>query len=190
MKRLVQGSVIRIPLLHDLGYAYAKYINLLKISNSVSFPEIIKVYDSLTHDPITHALELNTKTSYLISPILIAGLRPTLKDEKWVNIGKVDLSEGDTIIPDFKDNFISDPDLSPSDVYLIKSCSLQNKTLSNQNDTRFLQHFLAEGTGNIEIKLTMYFLLKDGKNLAEFFDIEGEEKRNYNLVKDAMLISN
>ena len=72
MKRLVQGSLVRIPLLHSFGFAYAKYLCLPKIKDTVPYPDALKVYDFKTNTPVENKSELELN-KYLISPILVAG---------------------------------------------------------------------------------------------------------------------
>ena len=185
MKRLVQGSVVQIPLLHGLGFAYAKYIDLTKIDYQASFPDLLKVFNFKSRKPINRIEELKEE-GYLVSPLLVAGLRPTLKEGQWQIVGKTNLKDQDKKLPDFKEGNSSDPDIKEGKWYLIKECKRINRVDVSSNEVQYLQPFLGEGTGNIEIRLTMYFLLKEGKKVEEVFDMEDiNVQRKYQQVLDS-----
>lgn len=174
MKRLEQGTILRIPLLMDLGYTYAKYIDLTKISSKVSMPEIIKVYDKLTSDK---NLEISTLDSceYLLNPILVAGLRPTLKKGIWDNLGKISLNEGDLQIPSFKRGNETYEDIELGKWYLVKNVDTNNVKEVEYDDVEFLQTYAGVGSGSIERCLTMYFLQRNGEKVSDYFDLDNDE---------------
>ncbi|PTB96644.1 hypothetical protein C9994_06515 [Marivirga lumbricoides] len=187
MKRLIQGSIVQIPLLHGLGFAYGKYIDLTKIDHTVSFPEILKIFNIRSTKAVEKSSELELK-EYLITPILVAGLRPTLRDGFWQNIGSLELEESDFILPDFKEGNSSDSEIEKDKWYHIKDCKKSLTTENTFDNVKYLQPFLGEGTGNIEIRLTMYFILKEGKRVEDFFNMDDiNVQRKYNQVLDSPL---
>ena len=188
MKRLVQGSVLRIPLLKGLGHTYAKYMDLTKISDQVRMPDIIKVYNMFTADK---NIDLTTieDSGYLLEPILIAGLRPTLKKGIWENIGTFPPKESELFIPDFKLGNETYESIENEKWYLIKDTNRNNKTEVTFDQVRYLQPYAAQGTGNIEMRLTMYYLLQEGKEISEYFDLNDDGiKWNYLQTKQAEIL--
>jgi len=170
--------MICIPLLKELGYAYAKYVDLTKLDDSITQPEILKVYDCRTDGEIERLEDL-IQFSYLLSPILVAGLRPTLKKNLWRNVGSLPLTKDDETVPDFKSGCSTYEEIEKGDWFIHRKGQL-NKTKTNYSEVKYLQPFTAMGTGTIEIRLTMHFLIASHKNVQDFFDLEDERyKANY-----------
>jgi len=176
MKKLKSGSIISIPLLFGLGYLYAKYIDLTKLTKIFRYPDLLKVYTDLTDKPVQQP-ELLSLKSYLLSPILVAGLRPTLNKGLWNIIGQVALSEEDQEFPEFKSGCSSYEEIAKGNWFLYRDGDISNKTSCEYDQVKYLQPLAAMGTGNIEVQLTMHSLLSRGKNIEAFFDLTNE---NYN----------
>lgn len=186
MKRLKQGSIVAIPLLHGLGFAYAKYINALKLDSDVSYPDILKVYSTRFNNEV---IDLNNLSDYLISPILVAGLRPTLTKGYWKIIGKKEFCDEDNLIPDFFKGHSTDSDVPEGTWFKFVGCNTSNKTRVAYQEVKYLQHYIGYGSGNIEILLTMYFMLKESIRIDDFFDLtDFNNNRLYKQVMDANLL--
>lgn len=156
--------------MHHLGYTCAKFIDLKKFSDSVTYPEIIKVYNFRSKEKDFNICGIQS-LGYLINPMLIGGLRPTLKQGYWDIIGKGNLGDEDLIPPDFMKSHYIDPELATKEFFIFEKSSLSQKRTATEEEVKFLQPFLAEGTRNIEIKLSMYFLLKEGKKIGDYFNL-------------------
>ena len=188
MKRLVSGSILRIPLLQGFGFAYAKYIDLMKLNDDVTYPDVIKTFNFRTEKEVNNVTELNFK-DYLISPLLVAGLRPTIKKGLWSNIGKLELEDEDHIIPDFKGGSESYDDLERGDWFIYEKCQLESKTKVNYERVKYLQPFSASGTGRIEILLTMYFIIFENTRIADHFDLNNDTNQwCYNQVLNSPIL--
>lgn len=48
--KIETGSIIKIPLEHNLGYVLAKFINLNEIKKDIGYNEFIYVYDRIFRD--------------------------------------------------------------------------------------------------------------------------------------------
>lgn len=186
MKRLKQGSIVAIPLLHGLGFAYAKYINAQKLDSDVSYPDILKVYSTRFN---TEVIDVNNLSDYLISPILVAGLRPTLTKGYWRIIGIKEFCVEDNLIPDFFEGHSTDSDLPKNTWYKYIGCDTNNRSKTTYEEIKYLQPYVGQGSGNIEIKLTMYFMLKESIRVEDFFDLtDFNNNRLYNQVLDSLLL--
>lgn len=184
MKKPVEGSILRIPLLKGFGYAYAKYIDLTKFDPDVSLPEIIKVFDVRTTDQSekTDSLKL---TNYLLAPMAVAGLHRTLKKGLWEIVGHKQLLAWEQKVPDFKGGNSSLDEVEQGDWFIYKECKLANKKKCTYEEVKYLQPLAGISTGNVEILLTMYFILKEGKLIKDLFDLENESyKWKYKQVLD------
>ncbi|NBG64765.1 Imm26 family immunity protein [Acidiluteibacter ferrifornacis] len=187
MKTLKSGAVIAIPLLSNLGYAFAKYIDVQKLDSKVSYPDILKVYSIRSSSEV---VDFDLLTSLLISPILVAGLRPSLKQGFWKIVGKKELNNEDSIIPNFFRGNSTDSDIPNGTWFKINSCKTNNREKVSYEEIKHLQHYTGHGTGNIEILLTMYFMLKESIRVEEFFDLaDFNNNRLYKQVLDANLLT-
>ncbi len=99
MARLKNGDILQIPLPKDLGFAYARYIDLLKIVPKPGLPDLVKVFDYKTEDEQYNFEELQN-SDYLIAPLLVTGLPPTIRKGLW-NILKEKVTKDDFEIPHF-----------------------------------------------------------------------------------------
>jgi hypothetical protein len=188
MKKLTSGSILRIPLLKGNGFGYAKYIDLTTIDKDVSFPEIINVYDYRTDSKVENLDELELDR-YLLSPIAVAGLRPTLKKELWEIIGVKALEGEDKNLPDFKGGNSTYEEIEEGEWFLYRRCRLDEKVKTSYETVKFLQPFAALGTGVIEIRLTMYHLIREEKRIEDFFDLADETYSwNFKQVLDSPML--
>ncbi|MCD9018422.1 immunity 26/phosphotriesterase HocA family protein [Parachryseolinea silvisoli] len=185
MKRLVQGSVVSIPLFGNLGYAYAKYIDLSKIDSKISVPDIIKVYNFHLREVDVDLVAL-ASSKYLLSPMIVAGLRPTLREGKWLNIGNVDVDNFDLELPDFKDGNTTYDEIAKQEWFIVRDASLVKRERSTYDKVKYLQPYVGLGTGTIEIRLSMYVILRRKENVEDYFDLNDERyKWNYMQVIDS-----
>ncbi|PTB96643.1 hypothetical protein C9994_06510 [Marivirga lumbricoides] len=106
----INGAILQIPLIKKLGYAYAKYINLLKIASSPDLPDLIKVFDYKTETEEYNLQELEAQ-DYLIAPLLVSGLPPTIRKGLWRILDDKATNE-DTTVPHFSrhEDWVSDDD--------------------------------------------------------------------------------
>jgi hypothetical protein len=73
-RKINSGNVLKILLPNDLGFAYAKLINLLDIDSNARYPIIIKVFNYRSK-----SLDLSIEDMDLIlCPLLVAGILPAL----------------------------------------------------------------------------------------------------------------
>jgi hypothetical protein len=99
--KLKSGQIFQIPLLENLGFGYAKFINLDDIVDNPSYPHMIKIFKYKTSDKSVK-METVMQQEYLLQPLVVAGIKPTLRNNEWSVIGSLPLLEEDYQIPDFK----------------------------------------------------------------------------------------
>lgn len=174
MKRLESGSVVSIPLIGNLGFAYAKYIDLLSMNTDSDFPDLIKVFNIRTIQEIINTDDLKN-VDFLISPILPAGLRPTIKGGYWKIVGSMLLNDDDRKLPEFRRR------LDDSSFLLVSNCDLNQTSVTTYSDVKSLNDYAGFGTGNIEIILSLYFLIKEKMNITSYINVEDE---NYKWLYD------
>ncbi|WP_151088919.1 Imm26 family immunity protein [Hymenobacter baengnokdamensis] len=176
-KRLKSGHVLRIPLLHGWGFAYAKYINVLHIANNNSYPDLIKVYDyhSLNAD------EINTAklTSYLMQPILLAGRLAIMREQRWQIIGEVPILSEDEELPDLRvpegtiaDRMIISHQPRPGATLYTKNLALRPYFETALYNVEHLEFLSAYPYDMIEASITMCFMLNKGINPLNYFNLQ------------------
>ncbi|PZR35560.1 MAG: hypothetical protein DI538_14965 [Azospira oryzae] len=173
-KRLKSGDVLQIPLPKKMGYAYAKYIDLSKIDPSISFPDMIRVFDYRT-ESAGYDFEYMKHQDYIIAPKLVAGLPLTIKQQIWKIIEHLNLDDSDRIIPHFSRNEDwnqSDPVKQGKDKwYYCLNADISRKNKTTYEKIEHLTLLSAIGTGVLETEVAMAFLIKEGKKVSEYFDL-------------------
>lgn len=168
---LRSGDILRIPLKPKLGYAYALYFDMKRLIQAEDYPDLIKVLDYKTEDK-SFSKHLLAQANFLIHPLLVAGLRPALRKGSWEIVDHDDLEE--FLVPEFKDFGPPGSDMKDAkEWFVIKEFKKREDTTFDE--VKHLPLFAADGTEIIENKLTMYFLLRENKEINDFLDIESEE---------------
>ncbi|AFM02689.1 hypothetical protein Fleli_0191 [Bernardetia litoralis DSM 6794] len=174
-KHLKEGMVFQIPLWGNFGYAYAKYIIF---ENTRQKYEAIKIYCTHTKTKNVNLNDLDL-SSYIYQPILLAGSRVIMRKKIWEVIGKVDVTEEEHIIPDFK--YIDSWDKS---FFLTKN--LLNRTPIEFEKVKHLEDEAYIASGNIEIRTTITFIEKEGKKVEDYLDLTNENVAYRYKIKDTI----
>jgi hypothetical protein len=184
-KRLKHGDILQIPLPKNLGFAYGRYIDLEKLFPPPEPPrlsDLIKIFNYKTQTK-EFDFEKVGSSGYLMQPQLVSGLPPTIKKGIWHILDEKASSE-DNLIPHFSrhEDWISD-NINDNWYYCIDANS-QKKVKSTFEDVKHLSRLEADGTGIIEIKIAMTFLIQEGKRIEDYFDLdEYYEKATFEEVK-------
>jgi hypothetical protein len=171
--KIESGSVLAIPLAKGLGYVYCKYVDLMRIDSECTFPDVIKVF--VDHSDEVLELEQLSLRDYLVAPMLVAGVRPTIRKKLWRVIGKLPLHDDDCNAPDFKDGGSTYEEIQRNEWFLVEGCKLRSRRRVPYDSVKYLQPFTGFGTGSIEIQLTMHWLLFGGMKVEDFFDLRDEK---------------
>jgi len=188
--KLETGSILQIPLPKDLGFAYAKYIDLSKINSSISFPDMIRVFNYRTENE-NYDLSLMKIHDYIIAPKLVSGLPPTIRKGFWKIIGKGELIDQDMDIPHFSRNedwSEVDPDKQDKDKwYYCVDADSSKKIKSVFENVKHLTLLSAIGSGVLETEIAMAFLMKEGKNVEKYFELdEFYERMAFKRLKESL----
>jgi len=178
-QKVKSGDILQIPLPNDLGFAYAKLINLLEIDANSRYPILIKVYNYRTKSfdkPVEDIVDMDL----ILCPILIAGILPAINKGGWKIVGNVELNEGDKQIPDYK---LGEPDENPKQWFYLKDADISKKIKSHYENVRHLEDIGAKGSASVSTKIAMALLRDEGKNIEDYFKLEQYfEKKHYQEV--------
>jgi len=175
MKKIIpsSGDILQIPLLFNLGFAYAKYIDIHKIFKA-NYPSLIKVYEYWTPDK-NFALNMIEQSSYLLDTILVAGILPTIKNNLWTNIGNLPINQNDLTIPKFKTHEpVWNTEENAKKWFIVEGFDISNKVEAAFEQVKHLDTIGAEGTGNIETIISMRILIKENIPIDKYFDLSNE----------------
>jgi hypothetical protein len=187
MKNLTDGSILAIPLLKGMGFAYAKFLDLTKLEKKPLFPDLIKVFNYRTSVK-EFSIEVISDNKYLINPMLVAGLRPTLKMRNWEIVGSAPKSADDFVIPNFKSGNLTMEEAENGEWFIHKDLQTRGERCEYEI-VKFLQPYTAIATGNLELRLTMYFIIQDGLKVEDFFDLHDDRNKwNYKQVVESPAI--
>ena len=192
-KRLKSGHILRIPLWHGWGFAYAKYLNVIGVAGNQSYPDIVKIFDC--RSPTDEAIDLAKLHTYLMQPILFAGRLPTMRQSPWSIVGALPLLPEDSELPDLRvpestiaDRMIIYQQPRTGATLYTKNLDLRPQFETSIRNVEHLGFLSARGSGLIEISATMSFMLQEGTHPGDYFDLtDPRDKYEYQLVKSRPL---
>ncbi|WP_020533369.1 hypothetical protein [Flexithrix dorotheae] len=169
-----QGDILSIPLLHNLGYTYAKVIlphEFLKCEEQI----MLKVFNYRTTEV---KKDVNFKEVELITnPLLLAG-KPRLRgSSKSKVLNNVELLSDDYHIPDFKNNFkllsnfdkVKDEKELQSSWTLVRNLYPNHQTEIDYEKIKHLEFWGNLGYDLFLIRITMEFLKLNGEKIGNYF---------------------
>lgn len=180
-KRLKSGDLLQIPLPNNMGFAYAKYLDLVKEISTDGLPNLIKVYDYKTNDE-NYNFSVLENSEFLIAPLFVTGLPPTVRKGIWKILDENPSIENFSV-PHFsrhEDWARGNPD---DNWYYCIDADIEKKTRTKKENVQHLSPLAADGTGIIEIRIAMTFLIKEGEKVEDYFALEEYyEKSTYRKV--------
>ena len=175
-KRLKSGHILRIPLGHGWGFAYAKYLNVIGVSGNQSYPDIVKIFNY--RSPANETINTARLQTYLMQPVLLAGRLPTLRQGLWSIVGVLPLLPEDGILPDLRvpehiiaDRMVIYQQPRTGATLYTKNLELRPQFKTSLRNVEHLEFLSANGSGLIEIRATMSFMLREGKYPGDYFDL-------------------
>lgn len=190
-KKVNHGDIIEIPLPNDLGFSYAKYIDLLKLVEvEHSYPCLMLVYKLRTMDRLLEDYDNLNNLDLLFSPLLVGGVQPAISKSNWKVVANLDILPRDIFIPEYKQH---QPDVITNDKdakewFCVSNLDIQTKTKADYNKIRHLETFGAIGSDFLGIKIAMGMLKAEAKDINSYFKLETfPEKVFYNQVMNTPL---
>lgn len=195
-KRLKSGHVLRIPLMHNFGFAYAKYLNINNIHQNQSYPDLIKVFDY--RSPIDEEINFSLLNRYIMQPILLAGRLSIIRENRWQVVGELPITLEDKELPDLRV-----PEWSINDRMSTPQPPKHGATLYTKNlilrpnyetaisNVEHLEFLSAYPCDMIEASVTMCFMIKEAIVVSKFFDLQNENDRYiYSIYNNRPLANN
>jgi hypothetical protein len=180
-RKVKSGDILQIPLPNELGFAYAKLINLLEIDTNARYPTLINIYNYRS-EGLDLPVEDIVGMDLILCPLLVAGILPAINKWGWKVIGNVKPKDVDLQIPDYK---LGEPEENPNNWYYLKDADISKKIKSQYGKVKHLETIGAKGSELINTKIAMALLRNEGKNLEEYFKLEQYfEKKYYQEVMD------
>ena len=181
-KRIKSGHILRIPLWHGWGFAYAKYINVLGINGNDSYVDLLKIFDY--RSPTDAPLDVDKLHTYLMPPVLLAGRLPALRLHLWRIVGELPLLSEDSELPEMRvsEHTIADrmsglQQPRPGATLYTKNLALRPAYETAKENVEHLEFIGAHGSGLIEIRATMSFMMQEGVSVGSHFDLADETNK-------------
>lgn len=171
-KKIKTGDVCQIILPKELGFAYAKYIDLQEINENYRYPSLVRIFNIRTDDWNINIKQLDNY-DLLFSPLLIAGIEPAIKAGDWRIIGNLLLRDDEKKIPNYKLNE------NGKWFYVIDADKFIGKKESKFDSVKHLETLSATGASLLPTKIAMAFLRDEGKRVDDYFDLEDYFERIY-----------
>nr|WP_068893328.1 Imm26 family immunity protein [Pedobacter panaciterrae] len=174
-RKVKSGSIYQINLPNDLGFAYAKCINLLELNQDARYPTLIRVYNYRSLVPLVSTEKFIYK-ELILCPLLIAGILPAIKSGSWKLIASESFSENEMVIPIYK---WGEPDDFPSKWYYVPNADISKKVKSEYNNVMHLEMIGAVGAELVGVKIAMALLQDEGKRIEDYFKLEKYYEKHY-----------
>jgi hypothetical protein len=167
-KILRNGDIICIPI-KDIGFAYAKYINVDKIFNlTFSYAEYVKFYVGIYPEKINNISQLNREV--LIPPVTIVTYT-VVRRLNWEIFYNESIFEEDKVISDTKKGwppfvYYSEESQYDSWRYFRFNPNSPNKVVSNDVPYESIQHLPLEGILDAEL-IPIWLIVENNKYLGK-----------------------
>ena len=162
-KRAVDGGIIEIPLWNNFGYAYAKRIDGTKHPELEGLIDLIRVFNYWAKKPLENLSLLASKP--ILNTYLVAGLPPTITKKQWKVIGKAAILSEDLAPVLLKRRFDDD------DPWFLTENGHKKMALPADRSWEDYEQYAYQGTGNIEIRLTLKILELEGLDPKDHIDV-------------------
>lgn len=172
--KVKSGNTYQIILPNDLGFAYAKCINLLEIHHDARYPTLIRVYNYRSALP--QRIHKFIDKQLILCPLLIAGILPSINNGTWKLIGNEPLQQEDIIIPHYKRG---EPDESPEGWFYVLDADISKKVKSKYENVKHLEDIGATGSGLVGTKIAMALLQDEGKRIEDYFILNEYFEKEY-----------
>lgn len=180
-EKLKSGAILQIPLPKNLGFAYAKYIDLIELNPNNNYPDLVRIYDFRSKDSNIDINNLNDK-HLLFAPHLVGGLRPTIRKKLWKIIGQLSVNKEDTVIPHYKYSSTSTStinELEKGEWCYIEDADISKKNHAPYNKIQHLETIGAIGAELLGIKIAMGLLKSEGKKIEDYFELNEYVEREF-----------
>jgi hypothetical protein len=173
-KQLKTGTIIRIPLEHDLGFIYAMLINLRDLKEKPTYNELIRVFNYITENPKEDDVKVLHDKDLLVGPLIVLDLPPVVKNGKWQVVGYIEPGEEELVIPDFKEAW---PPLimyedEANEWRYIRNLDVNGRIRSTWEKVKHLELFNFKSNDLISRRLTMEYLRQTGKNIEDYYELK------------------
>lgn len=175
------GTVFEIELPFQMGYSYARYVDISHIIGRVWDSSMLKVYNHTSGSPLED-VEFLKSVDLLFGPTLLVR-KPTRRTTGWKVVGKF-LMDDDYIVPNFKTThrfpYIVE-DESKIDLWLIVALGKSEEPMPYDRISHLEQPVL-QGIDQIEARIVMEILRNRGEDPLKFYEweeLEDHIKRVY-----------
>lgn len=174
-KNPMMGSIIRIPLELNLGYVFAKIVDLGDLLNKdLSVNYLLYIYDYVVQNTKEFDIKNMENRDLLVGPLFILDLIPAIKNGKFNIIYKAELKEHEMIIPDFKVPWplIVTYEDEATEWRYIRNLDINTKIVSTLEKVKHLEIFGYLSNDMVSRRITMEYLRQTKKNIEDFYQLK------------------
>jgi hypothetical protein len=194
MKKIVlkSGNIIQIKLNHNLGYIYAKVVNMCDFSEydlSNTFHLIIYPYNYVIENEEDYSEMDFIKSEPLTGPLFVVDILWALRKNIYKIKGEVPLKDYEKRIPAFrgfgamvfKVHYYED-EATHWDYF--ENGSPRKRFEATYDQVKHLEGNVALSHEGIEVRLSMEILFRSGKNVKDFYRLEEWQELSlyYNMI--------
>ncbi|MDZ7896533.1 MAG: hypothetical protein U5N85_00680 [Arcicella sp.] len=179
--KLKNGSIFIIPLMYDLGWAFAKYLDA-----DIMFPRedgrrnhteaILRIHNCILKEK-PKVIPDFSEIDLLLNPLAVTGINNrNYKQLNWEMLGYTPVIEEDYILPNVKSFW---PPIENSEEYVVYENILNSFVgngykylMTDKEKTLHLEFNDHIGMGIVMFRITMEFLKIQGKDIKEQYGLE------------------
>ncbi|UOK41636.1 MULTISPECIES: Imm26 family immunity protein [Flavobacterium] len=177
LNNLLSGQIIGIPLNHNLGYIFAKIVNLMDFAEldlSKTFHFLIYPFDYIEKDLNSFSLTKFQNSEPLTGGIFVIDIQPVVNKNKWKIVGQTDLLDYEKRIPDFRGFnpiFAKYENEATSWRYYQKGLATK-WILAEYEAVEHLENNTAYSHDLIEKRLSMEILRQSNNDIEKFYELK------------------
>lgn len=173
------GDIIELLLPNNLGFAYAKFIDLRAVN--ARYPGMLRVYNCWTREQAQDFSELDT-LDLLMHPLLVAGYVGAYKEGYWRPLITCEVYEDELIIPAYKK---AEPNAHhPTRWYYVEQGDVRKKLPASKEQVQHLEFLGAVGSEVVSTKIAINLIIAAGLDPGAYFELDEYFEKHF--VEEAM----
>lgn len=161
------GDIIELVLPNKLGFAYAKFIDLMIIG--ARYPGMLRVFNYWARESVQDFNEVET-SDLLLHPLLIAGYKRAYKDGYWRPVKTCPVYEGELVIPAYKR---AEPNEDHAKAwYYVEQADIMKKFPASKERVQHLEFLGAVGSELVSTKVAINLLVTGGIDPKAYFTLD------------------
>jgi hypothetical protein len=168
--KIISGTLLKIPLEHNLGFVIAKFINLNEVHENPTYNEFIYVYNYVYGN---EKIDINKieDSDLLLGGIYVLNLYFALKENLWEKVGFLEPTPDQLVMPDLKDfgPLFTKYEKDAKSWYVVRQDNINRREQIDYVKVAHLEKLIYYSYDVVVKRLTMEVLRQSGKKVEDFY---------------------